>query len=165
MSAIFDTLIIETYSQLMAVCVGTAIFATVLRLIFVRAKRLRGARASNGIYSANVTKREQLQSKFDRPRSDARRPANGMDFDKLATVISEANDRACHISETQSAAAIKLDAAEMAVIRMIAEIDGVMTIPGKPKRPAPIVAGPHLMAARPPAACVLPLPIHTGLAA
>ena len=50
--------------------------------------------------------------------------------ERLASMITEATDRAEHLSETQSAAALKLDSAEMAVNRLVAEIEAVMTVPG-----------------------------------
>ena len=163
MQDIFDSLIIETYPQLMAVCVSVAILATLVRLLWLRPKGHRAVQGRTVSRQPRATKsthdRKQTPHKA---AQDPQRPVHGMDFDKLATVISEANDRAGHVTQTQSDAALKLDAAEMAVIRMLAEIDGIMTIPGKAKRPAPVIVTPIAVVTLAP---VVPLPIRTHLAA
>ncbi len=166
MSEILDALIIETYPQLMAVIACTAIIAALLRSLLLRASKRRVERARTGGGAPVATERLRKQGKHERARLHDKIPATGKDFDKLATVISEANDRAGHISDTQSAAAIKLDAAEMAVIRLRAEIDGIMTTPGVTKGPTPpLAATSHHARADTSASRVAPLPIPTDRAA
>ena len=57
-------------------------------------------------------------------------------FDRLATLIDGVHTRAAQLSETQSKAALKLDTAEMAVHRLLADIDGIMTVPRAAHPPA-----------------------------
>ncbi len=155
MPANFDFLIIETYTELIAVIAGAAILVMALRLLWRR-------RRAGVAKSRTSPKSKANKSTWSRPGRAAivNKPLNGADFDKLATVITEANDRAGHLTDTQSAAALKLDSAEMAVIRLLADIDGIMTVPGKIK-PAP--AAPT--ASAPTAPLVRPLAKKPNLAA
>ena len=129
----FDFLIIETYTELMAVIAGLAIVATILRLLWI----WRRARRNEARANSPVGKKSKTGHASNSRRAPANAQPNGADFIKLATVITEANERADNLTQTHTAAALKLDTAEMAVIRLHADIDGIMAVSGKTKQPAP----------------------------
>ena len=115
----FDFLIIETYQDLAILVAGLAASLFIARVIWVRLRRPRAAKTAS------------KPAKASRARvAGGDRLATGPEFERLASMITEATDRAEHLSETQSAAALKLDSAEMAVNRLVAEIEAVMTVPG-----------------------------------
>ncbi len=131
MQALLDQLVIETYTQLAVVLAVVASVATGIVLVLrKRAARRRVAAKRIGPQHGQALQRPERPA----PRATQ---AKGMDFDRLADMIADASDRAGHISEKQSAAALKLDTAEMAVNRLIADIDPVMSVP-KTATPAPV---------------------------
>lgn len=125
--AIFDFLIIESYAELAGVVLGLAVVGLAVRLVWRMLRRRTTVKATQAKPRSN---RRQAHNKAAATRHKSP-TGQGLDFEKLATMISDANVQADHISETQSAAALKLDTAEMAVNRLIAEITGVMTLPAK----------------------------------
>lgn len=129
MQALLDSLVIETYTQLAVVLavIVTAVAGSALVL------RRRVARRRSAVKLIAPQHRPAAQK--SEQQTPQVRKAKGMDFDRLADMIADANGRAGHISETQSAVALKLDTAEMAVNRLIADIDPVMSVP-KTVRPA-----------------------------
>lgn len=129
MQANFDFLIIETYTELAVVLLVLAAAAVVVGWLWARARRLRTSNRRRGV---PIKKSRRVTG----PPSAGSLPA-AVNFDTLASMISDANDRAGHIVETQSAAALKLDSAEMAVNRLIADIGGVMPVPAKLAAPLP----------------------------
>lgn len=130
MQALLDSLIIETYTQLAVVLAVAATLVTAIVLVVRRrAARRRGAAKLAGTQQAPVARKSVRLA----PQV---RQTKGMDFNRLADMIANASDRAGRISETQSAAALKLDTAEMAVNRLIADIDPLMAVP-KAVHPAP----------------------------
>lgn len=137
MLANFEIPVIETYAELAGVVAGLAFVLLALRFLWRR--RSRAARAG--------TRRPALKA-ASRPRKAAAaerhaKLVTSVDFDKLAAVISDANDRAGHISETQTAAALKLDTAEMQVNRLLAEIESLKTADTKSRATAaPVQATP-----------------------
>lgn len=132
---IFDLLIIESYAELAGVVLGLAVMGVAVRLIW---RMLRSRRAVKATKAKPRSSRRQANISATAPRNKST-TGQGLDFEKLATMISVANVQAGHISETQTAAALKLDTAEMAVNRLIAEINGVMTVPAK-ETPRPVSA-------------------------
>lgn len=128
MQALLNSLVIETYSELAAVTGGLAALIA-LGVLFRRRLRSRGARPP-GLIGPNPAAAPPPRE----ATSSLAGKAKGMDFDRLADLIADASDRAGHISETQSAAALKLDTAEMAVNRLIADIDAVKTVPATARR-------------------------------
>lgn len=141
MQALLDFLVIETYTQfaaLVAVLVGMATSILFLR----RRRRLSRATAVKLIGA----QRPAVTTAKSAAPAQSKRTSTSMNFDKLADMIAVATDRAGHISETQTAAALKLDTAEMAVNRLIADIDPVINARPAPKS-APQVEAPHRIAA------------------
>lgn len=134
-SQYLDFLVIETYTELGVVLLTVAVLATAARLIW---RRNRTISTHNSKPTPPLNKRTTVSQPV--PPVSSSRASAGLDFDKLASMISDANDRAGHISKTQSAAALKLDTAEVAVNRLLAEIDGIMTLPSKSIDLDPIVA-------------------------
>ena len=136
MLANFEIPVIETYAELAGVVAGLAFVLLALRFLWRR--RSRAARAG--------TRRPALKAASRPRKAAAERHAKlvtSVDFDKLAAVISDANDRAGHISETQTAAALKLDTAEMQVNRLLAEIESLKTADTKSRATAaPVQAMP-----------------------
>ena len=110
------------YLEIIGSC--AAIAAVLLAGCWLWTRRKRTPQASLKTSRPKPSRAPAKPARIDRNRSPL-----GQEFDKLATMISDANDRAGHISETQSAAALKLDSAEMAVNRLVAEIESVMTVP------------------------------------
>jgi hypothetical protein len=129
--ALLDSLVIETYTQLATVAAVVAALSTMAVLMWRRRKTRRASGAK-----LIGQQRAAGRSPAAAPRVQTARAPKGMDFDRLADMIADASDRAGHISETQSAAALKLDTAEMAVNRLIADIDPLMAVP-KTVRTAP----------------------------
>jgi hypothetical protein len=145
----FEIPVIETYRQLMGVAVVVAIIATAVRL-------MRKARRANLRFAKRGAQRrfERAPMSADAalPKSDMPMPVQRLDparrlgdadryaFDRLATLIDGVHTRAAQLSETQSKAALKLDTAEMAVHRLLADIDGIMTVPRAAGVAAPAAA-------------------------
>ena len=137
--------VIETYTELAAVATAVAAAILVLVLTWRRLRTTRRARKSASLSN----------HPFIAPRAHAlrglkrrRHATQHIDFDKLASMISSATDRAEHLSQTQSAAALKLDTAEVAVNRLLADIDGIMTVTRPPVAPVadaplPVVPAAH----------------------
>lgn len=135
----FDIPVIETYRQLMGVIVVVAIVATAVRLLRVAkranlqfAKRGAQRRSERAPMSADTAPLKPAMTMAAQRFDDADRRA----FDRLATLIDGVHTRAAQLSETQSRAALKLDTAEMAVHRLLADIDGIMTVPRAANPPA-----------------------------
>ena len=145
----FDIPVIETYRQLMGVVVAVAIVATAVRLMRI-AKRANVRFATRG--AQRRSERAPMPAdaaplKYAMPMPTQRLDptqrlgdADRREFDRLATLIDGVHIRAAQLSETQSKAALKLDTAEMAVHRLLADIDGIMTVPRAAAVPAPAVS-------------------------
>jgi hypothetical protein len=143
----FDIPVIETYRQLMGIVVVVAIVVTAVRLLR-QAKRAkirfanRGAerRSEKTPMSADAVP-QAAPSTMQPSLAPMQRlgDAGRREFDRLAMLIDGVHSRAAQLSETQTKAALKLDTAEMAVHRLLADIDGIMTVPRAATPPA---AGP-----------------------
>ena len=137
----FENFVIETYTQL------AAVLALLTALIVFGGWLWRRLRARTRAPELSRLQPARARAKSAVSSAEARlRAAHAREFDRLATMISSASDRAEQITVTQSAAALKLDTAEVAVNRLLADIDGIMTV----ARP------PAAAATAPPAAAVLP---------
>ena len=109
--------VIETYEELGAVVAILVAIVLAIRFVWRRHRKSGGGVAEGSPRSCGVSQYPRL-------------PAIGpIDFDKLAQLIDDATGRAEHIVKNQSAAALKLDTAEIAINRLFAEIDGIVGVP------------------------------------
>jgi hypothetical protein len=115
-----ETLIIETYQELMGVLLGMAIAAVGLRLAWVK-------------YRTGETQPKARPAPSPVPLAPLPtirlRDAEIREFDRLATMISTVSQRAERVSATQSQAALKLDTVEMAMHRLLTDVDGLVALP------------------------------------
>ena len=120
----FEFPVIESYQQLAGVLLTLAIVAAFVRLLLRHrmASRARTARVTrrSGLLRSDAPAAKVAQRAIATPR---------IEFETLATYIASSNSRAQQIYETQSAAALKLDTVEMAVNRLLADINGIMAVP------------------------------------
>jgi hypothetical protein len=139
-----DSLVIETYRELMGVFLGLAVAVAAVRLAWLRARKHKPAATRKAIAlplatAAPVTAARMLE-------------ADAEQFDRLAKMISTVSQRAAHVSATQSQAALKLDTVEMAMHRMLSDVDGLVNLPKHMSLPAPAAiisaAAPALRATR-----------------
>ncbi len=150
MTSILDTLVIETYQQLMGVLLILAIVTTVGRLIFqhFRDKLRFVSRGAERSFEIRLMPNTTPMPKLPRTTATERlRDADQHAFDRLATMISGVSTHAAQVSETQSKAALKIDTVEMAVHRMLADIEGIMVV----RRAEIIASKPSMLTADAPA--------------
>jgi hypothetical protein len=128
----FDILVIETYQQLVGLILVAAVVLTGFRLLWLRVR----ARQRFAVSGAQRRSEIRLMAADAAPQTSPLlsptsrlRDADRREFDRLATLIDGVNARAAHVSETQSKAALKLDTVEMAVHRLLADMDGIMIVP------------------------------------
>jgi hypothetical protein len=128
----FNMPVIETYQQLMGLLVVLAGAFTLCRLLWLQF-RANIRFVSLGAVRQSESRLMAAEPKAQMPREttpSARiRDADRREFDKLATMISTVSTRAEQVSETQNKAAQKIDTVEMAMHRMLADIDGIMVVP------------------------------------
>ncbi len=127
----FDIPVIETYQQLVGIILVAVVGLTGFRLLWLRARaKLRFA--VPGAERRSEIRLMAVDAALQPPRppspTERLRDADRREFDRLASLIDGVNIRAAHVSETQSKAALKLDTVEMAVHRLLADIDGIMTV-------------------------------------
>jgi hypothetical protein len=121
-----DFLVIETYPQLFGCLLAVAAAIAVVRLGWLRWRR---APAKLIVVPIRATARPDTALSLSEPQLKRRLNAGRQEFDRLAAYIDDASVRADHVSETQSKAAQKLDTVEVAVNRLLADMDGIMTVP------------------------------------
>ncbi len=109
-----NTLVIETYQQLFAVA------AVVLAALATLSMLMRPRPTPRHI---------PIAAPRSRPAGLRGAVADRQEFDRLATVIEDVRCRAETAANTQSMAALKLDTVEMAVHRLLADMDGIMAVP------------------------------------
>jgi hypothetical protein len=130
-----DSLVIETYQELMGVLLGFAIAVAGVRLAWLNYRKHKPAAArkiaaKSPARAAPVTAAPKLAAdaqQFDRQH-----------FNRLANMISTVSQRAEHVSATQSQAALKLDTVEMAMHRLLSDVDGLVNLPKHMPPPVPV---------------------------
>jgi hypothetical protein len=127
-----DFFVIETYQQLLAV-VGVVAGVVVLVVALLRRSR-RNRKALQAAPAISVAPKRRPPSSDGPSRRGL--DAGRADFERLAAVVGDVRTRAETVSATQSRAALKLDTVEMAVHRVLVDIDGIMVAP----RAAPAAA-------------------------
>ena len=120
--------VIETYQQLAGIVLALTCVAVIARLVWLR--RRHGA-----VSTAPASQQIEISK-----REPTRRGSPAIEFDKLASYISNAGTRAEHVAHTQSAAALKLDTVEVAVNRLVADMNGIMDVPRAAIPPAAVIA-------------------------
>jgi hypothetical protein len=129
-----DSLVIETYQELMGVLLGITIVVVGARLACLSYRKRRPS-ASRKI----AAKPPAIAA----PAPAARMlEADAQQFNRLANMISTFSQRAEHVSATQGQAALKLDTVEMAMHRLRTDVDGLVNLPKHMPPPAPAAVAP-----------------------
>ena len=138
MDLFFENLIIETYGQLMGVVLALALAVIIFRLMRLKsvARRKRTALPLSTPLKAAVVPAPPGKGIADTP-TQRLRAADQREFDRLAQMISTVSLRAEHVTETQCKAALKLDTVEMAMHRLLLDVDGLVK---RPRSVAPPLA-------------------------
>lgn len=130
----FDFLIIETYGQLTGVALALAVVVAIVPLLRLKARAtsthapVQAGKTYPSKTHQIVVAPQRLAAPNDTP-TQSLRAADQREFDRLANMISTVSLRAEHVSETQSKAALKLDTVEMAVHRLLLDVDGLVDLP------------------------------------
>jgi hypothetical protein len=141
-----DFLVIETYPQLFGCLLAVAAALVAMRGVFVRLQHQRSAKPAQLIVlPVRATARPDGAPSMAAPQPKRRLNAGRQEFDRLAAYIDDASVRADHVSETQSKAAQKLDTVEVAVNRLLADMDGIMTV-ARTAPAAMTIPAPHVVA-------------------
>jgi hypothetical protein len=123
-----DFFVIETYPQLIGLLLAVVGALVAARLTL---KTLRRERSGPAPTRASALPPTMMPAEAQQPQ---RRLETGKrEFDRMAAYIDDASARAGSVSDTQSKAAQKLDTVEVAVNRLLTDMEGIMTVP----RPLP----------------------------
>jgi hypothetical protein len=117
-----DFFVIETYPQLLGLVLAISAAALAAR---VTIKALRRARALEMRAMARPAPSKSVQM----PQPSRHTEMGQREFDRVAAYIDDASARAGSVSDTQSKAAQKLDTVEVAVNRLLTDMEGIMTVP------------------------------------
>jgi hypothetical protein len=117
-----DFFVIETYPQLIGLLAAIAAVVVAARMTL---KTLRRERAASPAVRALPALAKSTQTVLPQRRADTGK----REFDRMAAYIDDASARAGSVSDTQSKAAQKLDTVEVAVNRLLTDMEGIMTVP------------------------------------
>jgi hypothetical protein len=124
-----DNLIIETYRELTGVLLACAIVMLAARLVWLNTRK-----PATAVVHTATTRLPTIPAASTSARM---LEVDTQQFNRLANLISTVSQRAEHVSSTQSQAALKLDTVEMAMHRLLSDVDGLVDLPKHMPPPAP----------------------------